>query len=156
MGTSENTGSMVFRDQILHMTDPNSGYGFSAPAEAYLNFGAAGVLVLGLAIGWLLGWAYSRQSWPSLRTASFVYVCLVAPLPFAYRSDALGAVKGSLYPILLLALSLLVARRLARGPQPAWLRVIVGPRLDGYVRSPAEARPDTPPAIRRDQGDGGR
>jgi hypothetical protein len=135
MGPPDHTGSMIFRNQILHMTDPNSGYGFSIPAEAYLNFGAGGVLVLGLGLGWLLGWAYSRQSWPSLRTGSFVYICLVAPLPFAYRSDALGAIKGSLYPVLLMALSLLVARRIAQTPRLDWVT-----RLAGW-------RPDAPPQV---------
>ncbi|MGA8248843.1 MAG: O-antigen polysaccharide polymerase Wzy [Nocardioides sp.] len=138
MGLSDHSGSAVFRNQVLHMTDPNSGYGFSVPAEAYLNFGVVGVLLAALGIGWLVGWAYSSRTWPSLKTTSFMYVCLVAALPYTYRSDALGAVKGTLYPIVLLALSLLVARRIAASRQPAWLLRITGSRLDAFQDTTTE------------------
>jgi O-antigen polysaccharide polymerase Wzy len=157
MGPADHTGSMVFRNQILHMTDADSGYGFSVPADAYLNFGSPGVLVLGVGLGWLLGWAYSRQSWPSLRTRSFIYICLVAPLPFAYRSDALGAIKGSLYPVLLMALSLWAARRIVRSPHLGWLARIAGWRLDVSPQDRAALHEDVQQrALERDHRDGGR
>ena len=157
MGISHHSGTVIFRDQIVHLTDPNIGYGFSAPAEAYLNFGAIGVLVIALAIGGLLAWAYSRESWPSLRTRSVVYICLVAPLPYAYRSDALGAIKGFLYPVLLLTLALVVARRLASGPQPGWLARLSGSGSEDYaVGGAGPSRYVRQQESTQDQGDGGR
>jgi hypothetical protein len=109
-GIPDDTGAYVFRE-ILAFTDPNYGFGFSLPAEGYLNFGFAGSLAAALILGALLGFSFRREVAPPRRATHVLYPVLISTLPLAIRSDALGQIKWILYPSLIVATGLALARR---------------------------------------------
>ncbi len=121
-GAATHSGSQLFRHQILQQTDANSGYGFSLPAEAYLNFGSPGVIVVPLILGLLVAWTYRWVDARSVRPSACAYIVTIATLPLAYRSDSLGAIKGVLYPLIFFWLLGALLRRRAdhepTGPVP--------------------------------------
>lgn len=108
-GPPENTGPRIFR-RIVGLSNPNTGYGFSIPAEGYLNFGLPGMLGLCLFVGLVYGWAYPRMSFRNARAIGVMYPVLVAALPFGLRSDMLGFTKNVLYPLVMVGAALIVAR----------------------------------------------
>lgn len=112
-GQPDDTGAFRFRTMTGFNNDSN-GYGLSIPAEGVMNFGAVGAFVLTLAFGVLLAWLYSRSSEKGSRGLHLAYVVAVASLPFGLRSDVLGAVKGALYPVLIISVVCLTARWLER------------------------------------------
>jgi oligosaccharide repeat unit polymerase len=101
-GDPDDTGAYVFR-RVIHFDDPNSGFGFSLPAEGYLNFGVPGALVAAFLLGLLLAYAYRRQANPATRPIHLLYPVVLAALPLALRSDALGQLKWVLYPMVIVA-----------------------------------------------------
>lgn len=112
-GQPADTGAFQFRT-ISGMGNDSLGYGFSLPAEGYLNFGLVGAFALMLVVGAALAWFYARFDTDGTKATQFVYVIFVASLPFALRSDVLGLVKGVLYPSIIFAGTLLLARSVHR------------------------------------------
>jgi len=102
-GPPNATGSFVYR-QLISYTNPNAGFAFSVPSEAYLNFGLAGAFGVAAILGLLIGYAYRRQSARPSRAVHVLYPILIAALPLSLRSDAVQQVKLVLYPMILLAL----------------------------------------------------
>ncbi|MGG5257451.1 O-antigen polysaccharide polymerase Wzy [Phycicoccus avicenniae] len=127
-GAPDDTGTFVFRN-VTGLTASNQGYGFSIPAEGLLNFGVVGVLVLSLVAGIAVAWLYGRFDPTSSRTVGLLYPLAIGTLPFAWRSDTLGAVKGVFYPAVALALVLIVARSIASAYKPATPRSVARARL---------------------------
>jgi hypothetical protein len=112
LGGGSDTGAIVFRN--LYGVPDNVGYGYSIPAEGYLNFGTVGALALPFAAGALLAWLYARATFAATRSSELTYFIAIATLPFAWRSDVLGAVKGVLYPMIVVWLVLVMARSMRR------------------------------------------
>lgn len=112
-GPPEGTGALEYR-KLIDFTNPNQGFGFALPTEAYLNFGLLGVAVIGFALGVLLQgtFAWAIDSGRAERVSSFAYPLLISYLPYGLRTDALGQLKSIVYPLLLIALALLVIRSL--------------------------------------------
>ncbi|MDO5677052.1 MAG: O-antigen polysaccharide polymerase Wzy [Propionibacteriaceae bacterium] len=108
---STETGALVFRE-IIGLTNPDQGYGFSLPSEAFLNFGLAGVALAAFALGAAMQWAYNRAG--RLGARSLLYPLLLGFLPYGFRSDALGQTKTVLYTMLILACALVLTRSIAR------------------------------------------
>ena len=107
-GPTSDTGALVFR--YLYGAPDTLGYGYSIPAEGILNFGTAGAFLLPFAMGATLAWLYARADFNASRAVQLAYYLAAATLPFAWRSDVLGAVKGVLYPLIVIWLVLLYAR----------------------------------------------
>lgn len=97
-GPPLDTGNQAFRDMI-GFTDPNHGFGYSLPAEGYLNYGIAGLVVSCFLFGLFLSWAHAKQNWPVATVVHLLYPITLAAMPMLLRSDALGAVKSILYPM---------------------------------------------------------
>lgn len=120
-GPPDDTGAQVFR-QMIGLTNPNQGVGFSLPADGYLNFGILGVMGTCFVIGSMLSWSYARYDLSSTRATGALYLILVAMLPFALRSDYLGSIKSVLYPFMILWVAIILARvalpTRAKGSQP--------------------------------------
>jgi oligosaccharide repeat unit polymerase len=98
-GPPTNTGAFRFR-QIINYGDPNSGFGFSLPSEAYLNFGLGGALLIAGFVGLLFGYAYRRHDPDPTRGLDYLYPILLATLPLGLRSDALTEIKMVAYPMI--------------------------------------------------------
>jgi len=110
-GAPTGTGAGAYRD-LIQFSDPNQGFGFALPTEAYLNFGLVGVVVVGVLLGLLFQatFTWAVDSSLTFRVSSFVYPLLVSYLPYGLRTDALGQIKSIVYPILIVAIGLLLAR----------------------------------------------
>ncbi|NYF97393.1 O-antigen polysaccharide polymerase Wzy [Janibacter cremeus] len=125
IGPPSNTGALQFRD-LLSGTRADQGYGYSIPAEGVLNFGVLGLFTLCLGCGALLAWLYARFDLTGNHAINWIYLTAIATLPFAWRSDALGAVKGVLYPLVIMAVVATVARASMQRDAPstplAWQR----------------------------------
>lgn len=128
-GPPDDTAARRFRD-IIGFDDPNAGLGYSIPAEGYLNFGRWGVFGLCGVLGLLFAWAYARLDLTGGRATRLLYPVLVAVLPFGLRSDTLGMTKNILYPLIILTVALVIARK-----KPAPLPVL----LDAQVQVPVPA-----------------
>lgn len=111
-GPPRDAGTQEFRN-LIHLTNPNQGVGFSLPAEGYLNYGRAGILGFMCILGGFCAWAYARLNFASGRAVGVLYPIIMAGLPLGLRSDVLGATKSILYPMVIIWLALLVARRRA-------------------------------------------
>lgn len=109
LGDVSGTGALVYR-QLIDFQDPNQGFGFAFPAEAYLNFGYVGVGLISAFTGALFyvayRWAYSNRT----AVAPIVYPLLLSYLPYGLRSDFLSQLKNLLYPVLFVAIVFLVLR----------------------------------------------
>jgi hypothetical protein len=101
-GVPTRTASAVFRN-IIGFSDPNQGFAESYPSEAYLNFGLAGCLGAGVALGALMGWAWAKSRETATRPRDLLYSILLAGLISGFRSDALTQIKDVLYPMLILS-----------------------------------------------------
>jgi len=108
-GPPDDTGARQFRS-IISFDNKNQGFGFSLPAEGYMNFGLLGAVSLCGLTGLLLSFAYSRRASGWWRTSFYWYPVLITNLPFAMRSDLLGAIKISLYPVIMIAIALALSR----------------------------------------------
>lgn len=144
LGDGNQTGSAIFRD-IAGVTNSNTGVGFSIPAEGYLNFGVAGLVLFCFLMGLVLAWCYVRVDLSSARVSSLLYPVLVGVLPTALRTDLLGAFKLILYPSLLVLAVLLIGRSLTatgRSHQSATARPSRGSVRGGHQRddSPRDKR----------------
>jgi len=118
LGQPDDTGAFVFR-RLLGVPD-NMGYGFSLPAEGVLNFGMIGALLVPLSLGAALAWLYARATFNASRAVELAYYIALAALPFAWRSDTLGALKSILYPVIGVWIVFVVARTMApRVGQPS-------------------------------------
>ena len=104
LGEPENTATFLYRD-LIGFTNPNAGFAFALPSEAYLNFGPAGVFVIPALVGLLLGYAYRRQDQPPTRAIHLLYPVILATLPLSLRSDSVLQVKAVLYPLVIIAIS---------------------------------------------------
>jgi oligosaccharide repeat unit polymerase len=105
------TGSYVYRD-IIGFHNPNNGFGFSFTSEAYLNFGYIGIMALSIIVGAIVAYSYRiwRDRFEPSRASSFSYPIIVSAIPLCLRSDALGTLKLTLYPLIVLWLLMVVAR----------------------------------------------
>lgn len=101
-GPPTDTGSSKFRE-IIGYSNPNGGVGFSLPAEGYLNFGPAGIVILCAVVGGFCAWAYARSEVRSTRPRAHLYTVVIAVLPFALRTDLLGFTKSILYTFIIVA-----------------------------------------------------
>lgn len=108
IGPVDDTGAFVFRTMV--QIDDSQGLGFSIPAEGALNFGTWGVVGASFVYGLALSWLFSRASFASGTALGLLYFIAFATLPFAWRADALGAIKGVLYSAVLLIILLAVSR----------------------------------------------
>ena len=107
-GPPTGTGNVRFRD--LAGSNSDNGYGFSVPAEGVMNFGILGAFILPFVVGLTLAWLYARSDLTGARPIGWVYSIAVAALPFSWRSDMLGTVKGLLYPFILFTLAVILSR----------------------------------------------
>lgn len=112
-GPPNEAGARYFRT-IIQLSDRNSGVGFSLPAEGYLNFGRPGIFAICGLLGMLMSWAYPRTDLRQGRAVGLLYPVLVATLPFGLRSDVLGGIKSVLYPFLIAAIVMVIARTVER------------------------------------------
>lgn len=103
-------GTAAYRFRALAGVGNNTGFGYSIPAEGVLNFGAAGAFCLPLLIGLALAWLYAHFRVDGERPTAWLYAVAVGTLPFAWRSDMLGAIKGVLYPAIIFAIAIAIAR----------------------------------------------
>jgi hypothetical protein len=108
-GDEPGTGTFVYHD-LIDWDDPDNARGFAFTAEAYLNFGWPGLVLLPLLLGALLGYAWRRHSTTPHRARHLFYPVLVAALPLALRSDALGQLKGVGYAMAGIFVAFLVSR----------------------------------------------
>lgn len=108
------TASFRFRE-IVNYTNPNQGYSFSLPSEAYLNWGNLGVVAVGLLVGILYAALFRPRFPQSIYASRYLYVILLAILPYSIRSDALTQLKMFIYPAVLL----LIIFAIERGPSAA-------------------------------------
>lgn len=114
--TVDGTGAIAYRS-LIHFTDPNQGWGFAIPTEAYENFGFAGVIFVGMLVGAIFQAAASwtaRRDDGGITLPQYIYPLLMSYLPYGLRSDALSQLKSTLYPIVIIWVSLLIARALAK------------------------------------------
>lgn len=116
IGPPKDMGPRVFRD-IVGLESHNQGYGFSIPAEGYLNFGTVGVGASCGVLGLLFGWAYTRTSFTNGRIVGVLYPILLASLPFGLRSDSLGFTKNVLYPLIAVGIVLVIARSISKSKE---------------------------------------
>lgn len=112
LGTPDDTGAYVFRS-MTGLGNNSTGYGFSIPAEGVLNFGTVGAFAVPFVAGLLLTWMYARFDALGSRALALIYPVAVGTIPFAWRSDTLGAVKGVFYPALILFMTIVFARTAA-------------------------------------------
>ena len=103
IGPPDDTGALVFR-RLLGFSDSNQGFGFSLPAEGYLNFGVPGIVIVMFALGALTSFLYHRFDIDTMSAVTLSYPIVVAELPYLLRSDFLGAGKLILYQTVLIAL----------------------------------------------------
>lgn len=118
IGPPVNTGNQTFRD-LIGFTYSGQGFGYSLPAEGYLNFGVIGTFLACFTWGAFGAWAYRRCAWPASTARALAYPVLIATMPICVRSDAVGMVKGVLYPVLMIALVLWLARGPLRSRRPS-------------------------------------
>lgn len=118
-GQPTDNATILFR-QIIGFDDPNSGIGFSIPAEGYLNFGTVGLFSLCFALGVFLSWTYRHSDLASGRVPGVLYVITLASLPYTLRADTLSLIKSTLYPAVLVAVVLVLARSFIG--RATWLR----------------------------------
>lgn len=122
-GQPLDTGAFYFR-KLINFDNPNQGYSYSTPAEAYLNFGLFGTVTVGFALGALLAWAHSRATRPT-SVRAVIYPVLLALTPYGLRSDALTHMKTFIYTILIVTVFVWLSRRPGQQPgasQPAGRR----------------------------------
>jgi hypothetical protein len=114
LGPPDDTGAFVYRD-LIGYRNPDHGFGFSFTAEAYLNFGAPGVIIMSLILGLSMGitWRYFSARLNSIR--ELAYPVLVATLPYGLRSDSLTHIKSVLYTIGIVWMVSLLAHARASG-----------------------------------------
>lgn len=119
LGPPTDTASFELR-QMLGFYDPGAGFGFSLPAEGFLNFGLIGVVGACLVTGFLLGGSYARRpaGLPD-RALHVLYPLLVASLPLSLRADAVQQIKTVLYPMVFAAVVFALARQ---GDEPEPVR----------------------------------
>lgn len=111
-GQVSDTGALIFRH--IYPTPDTQGYGYSIPAEGILNYGARGAFLLPFVLGLIFAWLYARSDFNATRARQLAYFMAAATLPFAWRSDVLGAVKGVLYPVVLIWVVIVYARTVHR------------------------------------------
>lgn len=114
--TTTPTGAYAYR-QLIAFGNPNLGFSFAFPPEAYINFGMTGVLIMAALLGALFGWAYRRCRHDPRRALHLLYPILLAVLPAGLRDDSLGEMKIVLYPMVTLLVVLYLARRRAQRPE---------------------------------------
>lgn len=117
------TATFRFRE-IVGYTNPNQGYSFSLPSEAYLNWGMVGVVGVAFLVGALYAHLFRSQHRDTLRANGYLYVILMSILPYAIRSDALTQLKLFIYPAVML-LVVFALERSAAAAARAWRGVIV-------------------------------
>lgn len=118
LGPPADTATFELR-QMLGFTNPNAGFGFSLPAEAFLNFGLTGVAGVAFLVGLLFTASFRRSPHPLEgalpdRARHLLYPLLVATLPLSLRADAVQQIKTVLYPMIFTALVLVLVRKRAR------------------------------------------
>jgi hypothetical protein len=111
LGPPTDTASFELR-QMLGFYDPDAGFGFSLPAEGFLNFGLVGVVGACVVTGLLLGGSYARRpaGLPD-RALHVLYPLIVASLPLSLRADAVQQIKTVLYPMVFAAVVFALARQ---------------------------------------------
>lgn len=115
-GPPQQTGTFVYR-RIINFTDPNAGFAFSIPSEAYLNFGFPGAFVVGVLLGCLLGYAYRKHEAVVARPIHLLYPILISTLPLSLRSDAVFQVKSVLYALIALTIVYRLGRKRSEVPR---------------------------------------
>jgi hypothetical protein len=113
LGPPDDTGAFQFR-HLSGLTTDSNGYGYSLPAEGVLNFGPVGAFLLPFVAGVLVAWMYARFTPTGGRATHILYAAVACTLPYAFRSDTLGAVKGVLYPGIIFGAALAVAAAVRR------------------------------------------
>ncbi|MEQ4302991.1 O-antigen polysaccharide polymerase Wzy [Plantactinospora sp. B6F1] len=126
-GPPVDTGAFQFRLRS-GLTSDSTGYGFSLPAEGVINFGTVGAFIVPFVAGVLIAWIYARFSPLGGRSINVLYAVVASTLPYGFRSDTLGAVKGVLYPGVLLgcAFAGAAAAQRARRRRPPAVRTAPG------------------------------
>jgi hypothetical protein len=144
-GPPDGTGAFQFR-RLSGLASDGNGFGFSIPAEGVLNFGMAGAFVVPFVAGVLMAWIYARFSLVGSRAIHVLYVVAASTLPFAFRSDTLGAVKGVLYPGVILACAFGIAAA-ARRAHARRARAVPVPLSGGRHRTTARNQLRLVPAM---------
>lgn len=119
-GDVSGTGALYYRE-LIHFDNPNQGWGFAYPTEAYLNFGFFGVFVMALLLGAFLSVAFRKAVTitPADRLWPVVYPLVISYIPYGIRSDALAQMKSVLYPLIMMGFVLIVARTYGRMKSPS-------------------------------------
>lgn len=107
-GEVSGTGAFAYRE-LIQYENPNQGFGFAITAEAYLNFGLAGVTAIGLLMGAFFAVVFRLAS-KRYDFSSLLYPLALGTLPYALRSDFLTQYKGFLYPLIICALVAFLSR----------------------------------------------
>lgn len=95
--------------------DTGSGLGFSLQGEGYLNFGWPGMVMVAATFGLFTAWAWKRMNlFDPRRAYHLLYPTILAYMPYTYRSDALQLLKSVLWPMIIIAAVLWLARSGAR------------------------------------------
>jgi hypothetical protein len=135
VGPPDATGTAIFRD-IIGFNNANQGFGYSLPAEGYLNFGMLGLFLACFLWGLFAAWAYARRAWPGDRVGAYLYPLLLVTMPITVRSDALGMTKGVLYAAIVTSGVLM----LSRTSQPRKAVSVAPPHAGVNVRGAGSSR----------------
>ena len=104
------TGSYAFRE-VTGFDDPNQGFGFSLPAEGYLNWGVAGVAIAGFGVGCLSAILWKRLTIELTVASGSLYLMFAGYFTFMIRADFLSLLKWLVYGFIYFALVISVGRR---------------------------------------------
>lgn len=106
------TGAYRFRE-VVGFHDPNQGFGFAMPAEAYLNFGMPGVFVIMALAAALIAFAHRRWVGWEMAEMGVLYALAIGAMPFGLRADALAQMKAIVFPMAIVGLIIVMERRAA-------------------------------------------
>jgi hypothetical protein len=107
------------------------GYGFSTIAEAYLNFGYAGVVVFFLGLGFVLAWMEQVATRSAFALAGVTVV--LAPLLWTVRNDFSVFTRAAVWGLAFVAIAWVYCKAVVRRDAPA-PKPVQGSALGGSKR----------------------
>lgn len=102
------TGTAAYRE-LVGFGSPNHGLGFSVPAEAWLNFGSVGIVLVPFLLAAFLALTWSWSDMRTLTARTSIYFILFAQFAVIWRSDSVGMFKVPIYSAIILAAFALIA-----------------------------------------------
>lgn len=114
-GFPDDTGTFVYR-RLIGFESEDHGFGFAFPAEAYINFGFPGALMISFFFGLIFSWSYRFADVRAVRGQGVLYPLMLATLPYGFRADALTHLKLVLLPLVGVSVFFWISRnRINRG-----------------------------------------